>query len=104
MAVFKMDITGGAFIMNIADRLYRVRFNVDRDNPHIKVNNEICRECDNQVCLRVCPAEVYAVEDGEITVSYQGCLECGACRIACTLGGIEWQYPKGGFGVCLRFG
>ena len=90
--------------MNIEDKLYRVRFNVDRDNPHIKVNNGICKGCNNKVCLSVCPVENYTLEDGEIVVSWQGCLECGACHIACTKGAIEWEYPRGGFGVCFRFG
>jgi ferredoxin like protein len=91
--------------MNITDKLYRVRFNVDRGNSHIRIDKEACSRCDNRVCLYVCPAEVYAItEEGEITASYQGCLECGTCRIACAGGGIEWTYPKGGFGVCFRYG
>jgi ferredoxin like protein len=91
--------------MNIADKLFRVRFNADPDNSHITIDKEACRRCDNKVCLHVCPAEVYTMdEEGEIIASYQGCLECGTCRLACKGGGIEWIYPRGGFGVCFRFG
>ncbi|MEK6545549.1 MAG: ferredoxin family protein, partial [Nitrospinota bacterium] len=32
----------------------------------------------------------------------EGCLECGTCRIACEF--IEWRNPKGGYGVCYRYG
>jgi ferredoxin like protein len=35
--------------------------------------------------------------------SHQTCLECGACRISCQNGALDWNYPKGGFGVCFRF-
>lgn len=90
--------------MNIQDKLFRLRFKVDQNNPHIKLNRELCQSCENKDCLLVCPVENYKYEDGEVMVSWQGCLECGACRIACKKGGSEWQYPRGGFGVCFRFG
>jgi NAD-dependent dihydropyrimidine dehydrogenase PreA subunit len=40
----------------------------------------------------------------EFTVSYEGCLECGTCMIACSEGAIDWRNPRGGFGVSLRYG
>jgi ferredoxin-like protein FixX len=41
---------------------------------------------------------------GGMVVEYAGCLECGTCKIACTLKAIIWDYPKGEFGVQYRFG
>lgn len=32
------------------------------------------------------------------------CVECGACRIVCPYGNIDWHYPRGGFGIVYRFG
>ena len=90
--------------MNLADKLFRVRYKVDSNNPHIKLDTASCKQCDNKVCLRVCPAEVFTIEDDEITVAYQGCLECGTCRVSCPMGAIQWNYPRGGFGVYFRFG
>jgi len=89
--------------MAIEDKLTTTRFNVDTE-PHIKVSTEICETCSEQICLYVCPAQNYVLSDNKIVFSWQGCLECGACRIACTRGAIDWSYPRGGFGVCLRYG
>ena len=89
--------------MAIEDKLTTTRFNVDTE-PHIKINTEICEICPEQACLYVCPAQNYILNDNKIVFSWQGCLECGGCRIACTRDAIDWSYPRGGFGVCLRYG
>jgi len=89
--------------MAIEDKLSKVRFNVDIE-PHIKVNKEICEICSEKPCLCVCPVQNYVLTDGKLTFTWQGCVECGACRIACTRDAIEWSYPRGGFGVSLRYG
>jgi ferredoxin like protein len=32
-------------------------------------------------------------------------MECGICRVVCAAAGdIEWNYPRGGFGVLFKFG
>ncbi len=75
------------------------------EEPHIKVKKEVCKTCTTRCCLYVCPASVYLVdEEGEIRLDLEGCLECGTCKIACQKGAIEWNYPRGGFGVQLKFG
>jgi ferredoxin like protein len=89
--------------MAIEDKLTTTRFNVDKE-PHIKVNAEICETCPEKVCLYVCPAQNYVLSENKVVFSWQGCLECGACRLACNRGAIDWSYPRGGFGVCLRYG
>ncbi|MBU1208420.1 MAG: hypothetical protein KKH04_16085 [Proteobacteria bacterium] len=30
-----------------------------------------------------------------ISVAYEGCLECGSCRIGCPHLNIEWRFPRG---------
>jgi ferredoxin like protein len=72
---------------------------------HIKVRQEVCRQCKERHCIYVCPAQVYSLnKEGDIVLDLDGCLECGTCRIACVRGALEWDYPRGGFGVQLRFG
>jgi ferredoxin like protein len=72
---------------------------------HIKVKQEICRQCPERYCTWVCPAQVYSLnKDGDIELDLDGCLECGTCRIACVRGALDWDYPRGGFGIQLRFG
>ena len=43
-------------------------------------------------------------ETGEMALEFGGCLECGTCMIACIDGALDWNYPRGGFGVQYRFG
>lgn len=90
--------------LSIDDKLALVNFKVDEE-AHIKVDTVICRTCREKPCLHVCPAENYnLLENGELVFSWEGCLECGTCRIACQKGAIDWSYPRGGFGVRYRYG
>ncbi len=58
-----------------------------------------------KAAISVCPAGLYSENDrGEIELETDGCLECGACRIACGTEILDWNYPAGGVGVQLRFG
>jgi len=37
-------------------------------------------------------------------VSFNACLECGACRVGCPFKNIGWRYPRGEFGVTYKNG
>jgi len=91
--------------MNIESKLGLNVFKIDTQ-PHIVIDHAICKTiCQIQVCLFVCPADLYSRDlEGEIQVNYEGCLECGACFIACTPEALAWQYPRAGQGVQYRFG
>ena len=90
--------------MNIEEKTSLTRYRLSREKPHITVNREICRTCELKPCLYVCPVENYRLENDEIQFSCDACQECGACRVVCPAGAIEWSYPRGGFGVCFRYG
>ncbi len=86
----------------IEDKLFLNRFLVD-EIPHLVIKDQkICANCQEKPCLTFCPARVYEWKDEKIIVGYEGCLECGACRIGCCFDNIEWEYPRGGFGVQYR--
>ncbi|MBN2282577.1 MAG: 4Fe-4S dicluster domain-containing protein [Deltaproteobacteria bacterium] len=89
--------------MKVEDKLALNKFDVDRD-VHITVNDVVCVECELKPCVSVCPAECYVIRENHMTFSYEGCLECGSCRIACPKGAIDWVYPRGGFGICYQYG
>jgi ferredoxin like protein len=89
--------------MKVEEKLALNKFEIDRE-VHITIDETKCRECSLHVCIYACPADCYAVRDGHVTFSYEGCLECGSCRIACDRGAINWVNPRGGFGVCYQFG
>ncbi len=89
--------------LRLEDKLGLDRFDIDKKS-HIEVNKEICKKCVEKVCLYICPARTYALEGEDLVHNYEGCLECGACRIACVRKAIVWSYPRGGFGVTYRHG
>jgi len=91
--------------MNIEAKLGLDVFKIDTE-PHIIIKHEICQtKCQIHFCLIICPAELYALDKlGEIQVNYEGCLECGACLIACVHEALTWHYPRAGYGVQYRFG
>ena len=73
--------------------------------PHIVIRAG--REEDPRLkpAVNICPAGCYSEnEKGEVSLNVEGCLECGACRIACGIEVLEWSYPEGGAGVQFRCG
>lgn len=97
----------GIFELKIEDRLYVNKLETDQKFSHIQLDEEKCRECQSKICLTICPANVYTMAPGQpdrVIASYENCLECGACRVACPGKGLRWSYPNGGMGIRYRFG
>jgi len=90
--------------MSVDEKVALNVYRLGRDGPHIKVDAEACKRCGPKECLYVCPVENYKLEESGIVFSSDACLECGACRVACRAGAVEWSYPGGGFGVVFRYG
>lgn len=89
--------------MKTDDKLALNLFHVDKE-AHIHIDHNICLGCPHKICTCVCPSENYTLEGEDIVFSWEGCLECGTCRIACDRGAITWEYPRGGYGIQYRFG
>lgn len=89
----------------VEDKLFLDRFKVDEE-PHIRIRDQaVCNgHCEEEPCLYFCPANVYRREKDRIVVAYEGCLECGSCRIGCPQLNIEWRWPTGGYGITHKFG
>ena len=88
---------------SVEEKLAVNKFDVDRD-VHIQVNSDTCKDCEWHHCVYVCPSDCYKLVEEHITFSYEGCLECGSCRITCPKGAIEWTLPRPGFGICYEYG
>ncbi|CDX03961.1 4Fe-4S ferredoxin-type iron-sulfur binding domain profile [Desulfitobacterium hafniense] len=86
-----------------AEKLLTIRHNVSR-TPHIVLDTEKCTACLQKPCLYFCPVGCFSLEDNEIKFQYEGCLECGTCRVMCGNNALTWDYPQGGFGVSVRLG
>lgn len=88
----------------VEEKLALTKFTVDPNYEHIKINPEICAKCTTHECVLACPANCYTeTEEGKVIFSYEGCVECGTCRMVCPHGSVTWTYPKGGFGVTFRY-
>ncbi|RAZ82982.1 ferredoxin family protein [Mesorhizobium hawassense] len=90
----------------IEEKLYQNRYLVDSGRPHIKVRPHQKPSSNLLALTRVCPAQCYELTDeGQVEIIADGCMECGTCRVLCEASGeIEWNYPRGGFGVLFKFG
>jgi ferredoxin like protein len=92
--------------VRVEDKLFQNRYLVDAGRPHIKIHPHTTPSATLLALIKVCPAGCYALGDnGQVEVTPDGCMECGTCRvIAEAAGDIEWNYPRGGFGVLFKFG
>jgi ferredoxin like protein len=94
----------------VEEKLYLAKYKLD-ERPHLLIQDQaVCQKCAQingspQPCMILCPADVYKWEDGKRNVvSYDNCVECGACRIICPYANIDWKYPRWGRGLSLRYG
>ncbi|MGV1008678.1 MAG: ferredoxin family protein [Dermatophilaceae bacterium] len=92
--------------LSIPQRLGVNRYELDEDESHIEVNQELAKATGTgKRIVAVCPAHVYAEEaDGTISVEYAACLECGTCLAVASPGALTWHYPRGGMGIAFREG
>jgi ferredoxin like protein len=75
------------------------------EEPHIIVDYEKCEKCDTKACIYMCPAGCYELDEhGKLRFNYEGCLECGTCRLVCNKKAIKWSYPRSGYGIQYRYG
>ncbi len=90
---------------NIEEKLGKLKYKPSQTS-HLEVCQKDCQNCEIRSCEVVCPANVYEYNEElkEMQVSYENCLECGACRIACDKQSLNWRYPEQGFGVTFKKG
>ncbi|MDR2770821.1 MAG: 4Fe-4S dicluster domain-containing protein [Clostridiales Family XIII bacterium] len=86
--------------LRVDDKLGLVRFKVDEQGSHIAINEDCDDEKEIRLLTMACPAGLYSYEDGKLSFNYEGCLECGTCRVL-SLGKLieSWNYPRGAKGV-----
>ena len=89
-------------LIRVEDLLQRTVYDVDH-RAHIVVDSEKCARCPKKPCTYLCPASCYVLVDDRIVFSYEGCLECGTCRVICPMEAITWNFPVSGKGVQYRF-
>lgn len=93
--------------MNEADLKAKLGLDVFKPGgePHIRIKTGMEKDPRLRRAVRLCPAGLYTLNDrGEVSLTVDGCLECGTCRIACGTDVLEWTYPEGNCGVQFRYG
>lgn len=90
----------------VDDMLMTLKYYVDEQQSHIQLKDtSVCQQCGAKICLNFCPVGAYQEQaDGKILIAFQSCIECGTCRVMCPENNVNWQYPRGGFGVAYKFG
>ncbi len=92
--------------IDIEDKLGWDKYKVD-ETAHLKIKDAaVCTsKCVLKQCTYSCPAKCYTEEGDKVILSYEGCLECGTCRVVCyEFDNVEWTYPRGGYGICYSWG
>ncbi len=87
----------------IEEKLSVNKYDIDEE-VHIRIHEDICKKCEKQPCVSICPAQCFKLKGDHITFSFEGCLECGSCRVVCEEGAIDWTLPRGGLGICYQYG
>lgn len=96
--------------LNVEEKLFQNRYRVDAGRPHIRITDPAkCADCATLACTVCCPAGCWRAEEGadlkaRIDLVVDGCLECGTCRLVCSADNVDWNYPRGGFGILFKFG
>lgn len=95
-------------MIKVEEKLFQNRYRVDAGRPHIQIKDaNVCQaRCKTKQCTYCCPAACYTKEaDGRVVLITDGCLECGTCRVICKdFSNVEWEYPRGGYGILFKFG
>jgi ferredoxin like protein len=101
LGILKVDEYFG--LQKLEERLGLLKYRIDKE-PHIKVDKSKCEKCPRKPCVNGCPAGCFAVINGELHFQYEDCIECGTCKIVCPFEAVDWNYPRGTYGVVYRYG
>lgn len=106
MSTTQTTTTTAAKSVRVEEKLYQNRYLVDEGRPHVQVVNPARTSPALRSLVNICPAGCWSLqEDGTVTATLDGCLECGTCRIVCApTGDLTWSYPRGGHGILYKFG
>ncbi len=104
---FQEEIEMSAMMnVRVEEKLYQNRYVVDAGRGHIKIAPHEKPSANLLAMINLCPAGCYSLnEHGRVEIATDGCFECGTCRVLCEPSGeLEWNYPRGGYGVLFKFG
>jgi electron transfer flavoprotein-quinone oxidoreductase len=83
-------------IPTIAQRIAKLRYN-DDTLSHIRILDPKSEFMRKMVVL--CPTKCYSIEQEEVMLQHEGCIECGSCAKE-----TDWKHPRGEKGIEFRYG
>ena len=90
------DSTYRCTIPTIAQRIAKLRYNDDTIS-HIRVLDP--RTDFMRKMVVICPTKCYSIEQDEVMLQHEGCIECGSCAKE-----TDWKHPRGQKGIEYRYG
>ncbi len=86
--------------LKLEELLQRDVWDVD-EIRHIEILDQ--RGLPVKALLLLCPMGCYTTAGEKLLMSYEGCVECGICRVLSSPHQIRWEYPRSGKGIQYRF-
>jgi electron transfer flavoprotein-quinone oxidoreductase len=83
-------------IPTIAQRIAKLRYN-DDTLSHIRILDQ--KSDFMRKMVMICPTRCYSLEQDEVMLQHEGCIECGSCAKE-----TEWKHPRGEKGIEYRYG
>jgi electron transfer flavoprotein-quinone oxidoreductase len=92
----KISSTYTPSILSIAQRVANLKYD-DDSVSHIRVLNPRSEFMKKMVIL--CPTKCYNLENDQVMLQHEGCIECGTCAKETT-----WKHPRGEKGIIFQYG
>ena len=83
-------------LLTIAQRVANLKYD-DDSVSHIRVLNPRSEFMKKMVLL--CPTNCYNLENDEVMLQHEGCIECGTCAKE-----TAWKHPRGEKGITFQYG
>jgi electron transfer flavoprotein-quinone oxidoreductase len=83
-------------LLSIEQRVANLKYD-DDSVSHIKILNSRSEFMRKMVML--CPTKCYNLEQEEVMLQHEGCIECGTCAKE-----TQWKHPRGEKGVSFQYG
>jgi electron transfer flavoprotein-quinone oxidoreductase len=83
-------------VPTIAQRIAKLRFS-DDTLSHIRILNQKSDFMRKMVVI--CPTKCYSIEQEEVMLQHEGCIECGSCAKE-----TDWKHPRGEKGIEYQYG
>ncbi|MEN2999160.1 MAG: 4Fe-4S dicluster domain-containing protein [Acidilobaceae archaeon] len=87
-------------VMKLEELLKRDVWDVDEER-HIEVLKQDGLPI--KALQLLCPMGCYSMAGEKLLMSYEGCVECGTCRVLSRPEQIRWEFPKSGRGIQYRY-